>query len=102
MNAALSRAAGKGVSWFRPRIAGLGHASDLMLTGRTIDAAEAERMGVVSQVVPEHELLKTAYTLADALIANNAVGIALTKRALRTNVDAPGADALDLHSLNQP
>jgi hypothetical protein len=39
--------------------------------------------------------------LADALIANNAVGIALTKRALRTNVDAPGADALDLHSLNQ-
>jgi hypothetical protein len=55
-----------------------------------------------AQVVPEHELLKTAYTLADALIANNAVSIALTKRELRTNVDAPALQTgLDLQSLNQ-
>ncbi len=91
-----------GVSWFLPRIAGLGHASDLMMTGRAIDAAEAERMGLVNQVVPEHELFDTAYTFADALIANNAVSIALTKGALHTNVDAPTLQtALDLENRNQ-
>jgi enoyl-CoA hydratase len=73
-----------------------------MLTGRTTNAAEAERMGVVSPGRAGHQLLKTAYTLAEALIANNAVSIALTKPVLHANVDAPARQTpLDLHSLNQ-
>jgi enoyl-CoA hydratase/carnithine racemase len=45
-----------GVSWMLPRIVGLPHALDLMLSARKIDAAEALRMGLVNRVVPSAEL----------------------------------------------
>ncbi len=47
-----------------PQIVGLGRALDLILTGREIDAAEAERMGFVNRVVPDGEALATAIALA--------------------------------------
>jgi enoyl-CoA hydratase len=91
-----------GVSWFLPRIAGLGHAADLMMTGRAVGAAEAERMGLVNQIAGEDELLGAAYAFADALIANSAVSIALTKGALHASVGAPALQAaLDLENRNQ-
>jgi enoyl-CoA hydratase len=50
-----------------PRIVGLGHAMDLILTGRSIGAAEAYRMGLANQVVPKGDALRAALSLADAL-----------------------------------
>ena len=47
-----------GVSWLLPRLVGPGHAMDLLLSGRKIDAAEAERIGLVNRVVPHDELMK--------------------------------------------
>lgn len=91
-----------GVSWFLPRIVGLGYAADLMMTGRTIDAAEAARIGLVNQVVVMSGLLDAAYDYADLLAGNDPVSVALTKRALHTNVDAPSLpSALDLENRNQ-
>jgi enoyl-CoA hydratase/carnithine racemase len=91
-----------GVSWFLPRIAGLGHASDLMLTGRAVDAEEAARMGVVNRVVPAVELIDTALDYAELLIANDATGVALTKHVLQTNVASSSlTTALDLENRNQ-
>lgn len=46
-----------GISWTLPRLVGPAHALDLLLSGRKIDAAEAERMGLVNKVVPHDELL---------------------------------------------
>ena len=60
MNAAFIRlglsACDVGVSYFLPRIVGASVASELLLTGNFIDAARAERLGLVSRVVPDAEL----------------------------------------------
>ncbi len=50
-----------------PRIIGMGHAMDLILTGRFIDAAEAHRMGLATRVVPTGQGLQTALELARKL-----------------------------------
>lgn len=46
-----------GVSWMLPRLVGLPNALDLLLSARKIDAHEALRMGLVSQVLPQAELM---------------------------------------------
>jgi enoyl-CoA hydratase/carnithine racemase len=51
-----------------PRIVGLGRALDLVLTGRLIDAAEAERIGLVNRLVDEGTALSAALALAEELI----------------------------------
>lgn len=56
-----------GIAWILPQIVGLGHALDLLLTGRTIDAQEAYRLGLVSRVVPQDELMTSARELATEL-----------------------------------
>lgn len=91
-----------GISWLLPRIIGFGHASELLLTGRVIDAAEAHRLGMVNRVLPADELLPSAFTLADEIAENSPWGVRLTKQVLQTNVDAPSLDAaVELENRNQ-
>jgi enoyl-CoA hydratase/carnithine racemase len=56
-----------GISWTLPRLVGLSHALDLMLSGRKIDAAEALRMGLVNRVVPHAELMPAVRAYAQEL-----------------------------------
>lgn len=56
-----------GISWMLPRLVGLPHALDLMLSARKIDAAEALRMGLVNRLVPDAELMKTVGAYAAEL-----------------------------------
>ena len=77
-----------GVSWSLPRVVGLGHASDMMLTGRFVDAEEAERIGLVNRVVDPAELLEAAFEVAGQIASNTPFGVMLTKRVLQANVDA--------------
>jgi enoyl-CoA hydratase len=91
-----------GVSWLLPRVVGLGHASELMLTGRLIDAAEAYRIGLVNRVVEDGDLMAAASALAAEIAANSPFGLRLTKQALQLNVDAPSLEAaIEVENRNQ-
>ena len=72
-----------------PRLIGKGRALELMLTGRTIDAAEAVRIGLVNQVVPASELLATVRTLAAALAQKAPVATAFILDAVNRGLEMP-------------
>src|SRR6476659_5528306 len=59
-----------------------------MLTGRDLDAGEAERIGLVSRAVPYDQLLDTCYDIAERIAGFSRPGIELTKRTLWTGLDA--------------
>jgi enoyl-CoA hydratase len=77
-----------GLSYLLPRAIGSSRAFEIMLTGRDIDAAEAERIGLVSRQVPEDELLETCYEMAERIAAFSRPGVELTKRTLWSGLDA--------------
>ena len=79
-----------GLSYLLPRAVGSGRAADIMLTGRDVDAAEAERIGLVSQVVAPEALLDSAYDVAERIIGFSRVGIELTKKMLWSSLDTSG------------
>jgi enoyl-CoA hydratase len=77
-----------GLSYLLPRAIGSSRAFELMLTGRDVDAEEAERIGLVSRQVPEDQLLETCYAMAERMAAFSRPGIELTKRTLWSGLDA--------------
>ena len=77
-----------GLSYLLPRAIGSSRAFEIMLTGRDVDAQEAERIGLVSSVVAEEALLDTCYAMADRMAAFSRPGIELTKRTLWSGLDA--------------
>jgi len=77
-----------GLSYLLPRAIGSSRAFEIMLTGRDVDAEEAERIGLVSRRVPENELLDTCYDLAERIAAFSRPGVELTKRTLWSGLDA--------------
>jgi enoyl-CoA hydratase len=82
-----------GISYLLPRQIGFSRAFDILLTGRDVDAAEAERIGFVSECVPGDRLLPRCYEVADRLIAFSHVGVELTKQLLWASFDAGGLHA---------
>lgn len=59
--------AGDGGTFYLPRLIGIPRALELFWTGRVVDAAEAERIGMVSRSVPDADLMKVTYELARAI-----------------------------------
>ena len=91
-----------GVSWILPRMIGAAHAFELILTGREIGAPEAERMGLVSRVVPDERLFDVAIGLAEQICAHSPHGVAMTKRVLWSNLETGSLHAaMDLEARNQ-
>lgn len=78
-----------GVSYLLPRVVGSGHAYEMSLTGRLIDAQESLRIGLVNRVVPVEELMPACRALADEICANTDYAVAMTKQVLGCNIDAP-------------
>jgi len=77
-----------GMTYYLPLVAGISTAMDLMTTVRTIDAAEAERLGIVSRVVAADELMTVARELAAKIAKNPPIPVELTKRIVyRTLLD---------------
>jgi len=79
-----------GISYLLPRQIGFSRAFDILLTGRAVDAAEAERIGFVSQVVGGDALLDHCYELAEGIIGFSHVGVEITKQLLWASFDAGG------------
>jgi enoyl-CoA hydratase len=77
-----------GLSYLLPRAIGSSRAFELMLTGRDVDAVEAERIGLVSRTVPFDDLLDVCYQMAERIAAFSRPGVELTKRTLWTGLDA--------------
>ena len=77
-----------GLSYLLPRAIGTSRAFELMLTGRDVDAGEAERIGLVSSHVPDDDLLQTCYGMAERIATFSRPGVELTKRTLWTGLDA--------------
>lgn len=71
-----------GSTWFLPRLVGSARAAEMMFTGDPVDAATAERMGVVNRVVPAEKLAEEASALAQRLAKAAPIALALAKRAL--------------------
>ena len=77
-----------GLSYLLPRAIGSSRAFEIMLTGRDIDAEEAERIGLVSRHVPDDQLLETCFEMAERIAAFSRPGVELTKRTLWSGLDA--------------
>jgi enoyl-CoA hydratase/carnithine racemase len=74
--------AGDGGSWLLPRVIGWSKAAEMALTGDMIDAKDALACGLVSQVVPDAELMDAARALARRIAANPPHAVRMTKRLL--------------------
>ncbi|HOD29770.1 MAG TPA: enoyl-CoA hydratase-related protein [Syntrophales bacterium] len=91
-----------GTSYLLPRLIGVARSSEILYTGRKVKADEAERMGLVNQVVPREALIETALSYARPMIAKNVGALKLTKRVLDQNIDAPSLEAaVNLENRNQ-
>lgn len=90
-----------GLSWTLPRLLGRSMAAELMLTGRVIDASQAEKIGLVSRVVEPGALLPQALELAAEIAAHDMLAIWLTKRALNASGGVTLADAVAMENTSQ-
>ena len=84
-----------GAAWLLPRIVGLAHASQLLMTGDFIDAAEAHRIGLYNQVVPLESVMPVARTMAEKLARGPSYALEVTKRALNQEASLDLVTALE-------
>jgi enoyl-CoA hydratase/carnithine racemase len=77
-----------GMHWLLPRVVGLGVATDVLLSGRTMYAEEVLRLGLVHHVRPAAEVLSTAIEMAKEIARTAApLSVAVTKRLLYAGLD---------------
>jgi enoyl-CoA hydratase/carnithine racemase len=90
-----------GAAYLLPRIVGLGRATELLMLGETIAAADAERYGLVSRLVDDEALDEAAAELAGRLAAGPALAYAQTKALLSRELDMGLSGALELDAMTQ-
>lgn len=91
-----------GISYLLPRAVGSSNASEILLTGRRYDAAEALRMGLVSEVHEDENLVDRALAMAAEIDRWSTHGISMTKRVLWSSHECGSlAAAIDLEDRNQ-
>jgi enoyl-CoA hydratase/carnithine racemase len=89
---------GGGGAHVLPRIVGTARALEILWTGRTVAATEAERLGIVSHVVPDGALLEAALDLAGTIASKPLQSLQLIKRMVHQSHDVPLDAALDAAS----
>ncbi len=84
-----------------PAVVGLGRAKELIMTGRTIDAAEAERIGLVNRVAAPEELEQATEALVGELLANSHVAVGRAKRVIDASARPALAQTLEMEVVVQ-
>jgi enoyl-CoA hydratase/carnithine racemase len=79
-----------------PAVVGLGRAKELIMTGRSIDAAEAERIGLINRVVAPEGLEQATQALVDELLANSHVAVGRAKRVIDASARPALAQTLEM------
>ena len=74
---------GDGGTWFLPRVVGISRATQMALTGQTVDAKTALNWNLVSEIVPHNDLMQRAQALATEIAQNPPQAVQATKRLLR-------------------
>ena len=83
-----------GLSYFLPRIVGIGRAMDLVLTGRQVDADEAYRLGLLDRLTTAERLLDDAKELANQIAFWPPLAVQMSKRALQHSLESTLEDQL--------
>jgi enoyl-CoA hydratase/carnithine racemase len=79
-----------------PAVVGLGRAKELIMTARTIDATEAERIGLLNRVVAPEELEHATQSLVEELLANSHVAVGRAKRVIDASARPALAQTLEM------
>jgi len=87
-----------GSSWFLPRLVGYARAAEMSFTTDPVDAATAERIGLVNRVVPADQLLAETGALAARLAQSAPIAMALAKRALNRSLETNLEQALEFEA----
>ncbi|MBI4484028.1 MAG: enoyl-CoA hydratase family protein [Acidobacteria bacterium] len=90
-----------GAAYLLPRVVGLGRAMELLFFGDTLDAATAERYGLVNRVVPHESLLPTAQEWARRLVQGPTLAISMTKRMVNNEWNMDLVSALEAEAQAQ-
>ena len=91
-----------GVSWLLPRAVGTSNSAEILLTARRVDAEEALRIGLVSRVVADDEVLDRAIETAESMCAFSPFGLALTKDTIWASLEVGSLRAaVDLENRTQ-
>jgi enoyl-CoA hydratase len=90
-----------GISYLLPRLIGAARAFPILLSGRPIDAAEAERIGLVTSITPTGTLQGAAIELAESFAANSPYAVTATKQLMWANMDATFELAIELENRAQ-
>jgi len=91
-----------GTTYFLPKSVGSAKASEILMTGRAVNADEADRIGLVSGIAGEGELMDKTLETAHQLLSKTPFGLRMTKEAIRRNLDAPSLEtAIALENRNQ-
>lgn len=97
----LGLAPGMAISYLLPRLIGVARASELLLTGRLVDGAEAERLGILNRAVAAADVLPEAMALARTIADNAPLAVRATKRAIQRGLDLQVRDAARLEAYAQ-
>lgn len=87
-----------GGHWRLTQLVGIGRAMEMILAAKRVDAAEAERIGLVNQVVPPDQLLEAVTALAGQIAANAPVAVRIAKEAIKRGVGMPEELALRIEA----
>lgn len=88
-------------SWLLPRLIGASRSHELMLTGRRVSGEEAERIGLVADVVDDERLLARSIEAADQISAWAPWGTRLTKQGMWTALEIPQQAAVEYEDRQQ-
>jgi 2-(1,2-epoxy-1,2-dihydrophenyl)acetyl-CoA isomerase len=90
-----------GSSYFLAQTLGLGRALELIMTGRTVGAKEAETLGLVTRTIPASELDKTVDEMAEKLANGPTKALGLSKRVVNKATRLELSDAMEYEAQNQ-